>query len=139
MSQEEGMNVFLDMFFHIVFLLTGLAMALPTLLPMGTDVVAYIFSIAFVEFFTIMVGILIVAKMVMWIVLTVVFKMQKMNVWTYYIVESTFVTLWILLVMSSIFNAEIITSSIANFVVLVALVFITGLLGPVVRLVVRGK
>lgn len=139
MSQEDGINVFLDMFFHIVFLLTGLAMALPTLLPIGTDVVAYIFSIAFVEFFTIMVGVLIVAKMVMWMALTVVFKVPKMNVWVYYIVESTFVTVWILFVMTTIFNAEIITSTIANFVVLVALVFITGLLGPVVRLVVRGK
>ena len=127
------------MFFHIVFLLVGVTMALPALLPIGVDIIAYIFSVAFIEFFTIMVGILVVAKMVMWILLNIFFDTKKMNVWLYYTLESVFVATWIVVVMTTFFSAGIITSTTMNFIVLAALVFITGLLGPVVRLVVRGE
>ena len=133
------MNVFIDMFFHILFLLVGLVMTLPALMYTGSDLFAYIFSAQFLEFFTIMVGVLVVAKMVLWIILSIFIDTSKMNVWLYFTLESTFVTAWIALVMTSFFSVGILTGTITNFFVLVALVFITGLLGPVVRLVIRGE
>lgn len=139
MSAKETTNLFIDMFLHIVFLLVGLVMALPTLLAVGTDIFAYIFSFAFIEYFTIMMGVLVVVSMVMYLVLQLFFDTRKMNVWLYYILNATVISLWIALFMTSFFSVGVITASITNFIVLVALVFITGLLGPMVRLVVKGK
>lgn len=135
---DDGTKLLIDMFFSIVFLLLGIATVIPALLPVGADVLGYIFSVQFLEFFTVMVGVLIVAKMVMWLLLGILFSRQKMGTWLYYLIETILVTIWIVFVMTSFFNTTLV-STLTNFIVLAALVFISGLLGPLVRMVLVGE
>jgi len=143
MSEKQGQNAILDIITQVFLLIMGIFFVLPTLTPagLGIDFFAVLFSVGMLEFVTIMIGVLFTAQIALYTFWIILGLGKKLNPWLYPIFGSLIAAIWVSYIMTSYFVplVNILAGDLVTFLTLASLVFITGIVAPMLRMIVSGK